>query len=514
MAGLEGTRLGPYEIIQRIGGGGVAEVYRAKQLSALGREAALKVIRPDYTGDPTFRARFLREATAISQLSHPNILPLLDFGEENGTLYLVMPLVHEGSLRDLLQRRGEALPGAEAMPLFAQLCNAVQYAHDQGIVHHDIKPQNILLQRGSHVLLSDFGIARDRFASHMTLAGAGPGAIEYMAPEQAVGQADARSDIYSLGVVLYQMLTGATPYSGSEPLHVLFNQTSEPMPDPRRYAPNLSTELVQALQIALAKEPQDRFVSAAAFRQAVQQASGIIKFPQAAGQAIWPGGPGAIPSASSETLATRPYQSGNAAPTGAPPAGPLVIPPVAERGWPGQPPQREAWHDAPTWAGQDDFWRHHEAGGGQPPGYDGPPPGGGGPPDDHDHRRGHGSLLVALIVALVLVIAVSSIAYGYFGLGWLRPSAGSSGGQPVTPSPTPTSQPTNTPTPTPTYPPPSPSPTTPEPSPSPSPSPGTPEPSPTTPSPGPSPSPPSSPESSPTPGPTTPSESPTPTTGS
>src|SRR5579885_2236243 len=225
MADMAGKRLGDYELIERIGGGGMAEVYRARQLTAFGREVALKVIRTDLSASDEFRARFLREAQAISRLSHPNILPLIEFGEERETLYLVMPLVREGTLRDLIRQREGALPLEEAVTLFLQLCSAVQYAHEQGIIHRDIKPQNVLLQQHTHVLLADFGIARDNAETRITREGAGLGTIEYMAPEQAIGQADKRSDIYSLGVVLYQLLTGVVPYSGSTPLQVLLKRT-------------------------------------------------------------------------------------------------------------------------------------------------------------------------------------------------------------------------------------------------------------------------------------------------
>src|SRR5215831_6913147 len=150
MTGLEGTRLGAYELIQRIGAGGMAEVYRARQLSAFGREVAIKVIRTEFVEDATFRTRFLREAHAISRLSHPNILPLIEFGDENGTLYLVMPWVREGTLRDFLRQYNGPLPLEVVIPLFVQLCDAVQYAHEEGIIHRDIKPQNVLLQRRAH----------------------------------------------------------------------------------------------------------------------------------------------------------------------------------------------------------------------------------------------------------------------------------------------------------------------------------------------------------------------------
>ncbi len=501
MAGLEGARFGSYELLQRLGGGSMAEVYRSRQLSAFGRDVALKVIHPGYSGDQEFRARFLREAQAIARLSHPHILPLIEAGEEHGMLYLVMPLVREGTLRDLLQRRG-ALPLQEALPLFTQLCSAVQYAHDEGVIHRDMKPQNILLQRGVHVLLTDFGIARDLLDTRVTLTAGGVGSAEYMAPEQAIGQASAQSDIYSLGVVLYQMLTGAVPFSGTNPLEVLLRRANDPLPDPRLYQPNLPIGIVQALQTALAKDPQQRFERAATFSQAARQTS----------------------FASLGNLTTR--RMPDAAPAGPPPVPPVIMPPAAGRGWGAQPTNGAAWPNAPTWPGQGSPRLQGGAGGGQPsgyggfppgssrppPGYAGPPagrggqpPGGEGWPDDERHRDGRRSLLIALIAALVLLIVLSSLAYGYFGLGW-RPDAGSAGGQPATPSPTATPTPTNTPTPTPTSPPPSPTPT------EPSPTPTEPQPSPS-PSPAPSPSPEPSPMPSPSPGPPSPAPSPSPTTG-
>ncbi|HLW02855.1 MAG TPA: protein kinase [Ktedonobacterales bacterium] len=272
MAGLEGTRLGDYELVESIGSGGMAEVYRARQLTAFNREVAVKVVRSGFSQQEEFRARFLREAQAISRLSHPNILPLIEFGEENQTLYLVMPLVREGTLRDLIKQRQGPLASEEALPLFTQLCNAVHHAHTQGFVHRDIKPQNVLLQQHTHVLLADFGIVRGRAETAITATGVGVGSAEYMAPEQAVGQADTRSDIYSLGVVLYQMLTGAVPYSGSTPLQVLLKHTTAPLPDPRTLNPGLSLGIVHVLQTAMAKDPDERFQSAQALARAVQQA--------------------------------------------------------------------------------------------------------------------------------------------------------------------------------------------------------------------------------------------------
>jgi len=331
MAGFEGTRLGDYELVERIGSGGMAEVYRARQLTAFGREVAIKVIRPGFSEREEFRARFLREAQAISRLSHPNILPLIEFGEENQTLYLVMPLVREGTLRDLIKQHAGPLPLDEALPLFIQLCKAVHYAHTQGIIHRDLKPQNVLLQQGAHVLLADFGIARDRAATSMTATGAGVGSVEYMAPEQALGQVDTRSDIYSLGVVLYQMLTGVVPYSGSTPLQVLMKLTNDPIPDPRTLNPALSPRMVQALQTTLAKDPSARFQSAQALGRVVQQLqSEDALSPLRPSAPVWPppSGPVIRPPAG-EPFSTNPASSY---------AGPSARP------WPGMAPPSGSVH--------------------------------------------------------------------------------------------------------------------------------------------------------------------------
>ena len=271
MADLAGRRLGNYELVERVGSGGMAEVYRARQLTAFGRDVAIKVIHPQFSSDETFRARFLREAQAISRLSHPNILPLIEFGEENETLYLVMPLIPDGTLRDLLKQQQGPLPLQESLPLFTQLCAAVQAAHEQGIIHRDIKPQNVLLQQ-RHVLLSDFGVARDQRGQHITSVGAGLGTAEYMAPEQAIGHADRRSDIYSLGIVLYLLLTGLLPYQGNTPLELVVKHSNEPPPDPRRLNPALPGQIVAVIETALAKNPDQRFQSAQALSRATQQA--------------------------------------------------------------------------------------------------------------------------------------------------------------------------------------------------------------------------------------------------
>jgi len=261
MAGFEGTRLGAYELIHRTGSGGMAEVYCARQLTALNREVAVKVIRTGFAEDISFRERFLRAVQAITRLSPPHILPLIESGEEKGVLYLVMPIA----------LRNEPLPSKEAIPLFAQLCKTVHYAHEGGIIHRDIKPQNVLLQSRTHVLPGDFGIARDLAKTNMTSTGAGVGIAEYMAPEQARGCTDMRGYIYGLGVVLFQLLTWRVPNRGNTPLQFFMQHTYEPLPDPRHIHTHLPADRVPVLQKALAKDPHRRFRSAQELARAIQE---------------------------------------------------------------------------------------------------------------------------------------------------------------------------------------------------------------------------------------------------
>jgi TolB-like protein len=268
-----GTRLGAYEIVRELGRGGTAAVYLAGDQKH-GRQVAIKVPHAALASllGPE---RFLREIQIAAQLQHPNILPLHDSGEADGLLYYVMPYVEGESLRQRLEREGQ-LPIDDALSIARQVADALAYAHGHGVVHRDIKPENILLG-GGHALVADFGIARAiTMAGGERLHETGPlGTAAYMSPEQAAADPhlDGRSDIYSLGCVLYEMLVGEPPFTGINSQNVLLQHMQASIPDPLVARPTMSAELKQVILTALAKVPGDRFATAAAFLAALEGAS-------------------------------------------------------------------------------------------------------------------------------------------------------------------------------------------------------------------------------------------------
>ena len=258
---LLGKKLGQYEILAEIGHGGMATVYRGYQTS-LNRSVAVKVLAGELARDAGFRERFAREAHAVAQLAHPNILPVYDFGEdpETGVVYFVTQLVEGGTLA---ARMSAPLPPNEAARIVAQLARALDYAHACGIVHRDVKPANVLMTRDGHPLLSDFGIAKIVAETKLTQTGTSMGTPEYMSPEQAQGlPVDHRSDIYSLGVMLYALLSATLPFQADTPVALLHQHAYEPPPPLRERAPGVSKSLEKIVMRALAKDPNERFATA------------------------------------------------------------------------------------------------------------------------------------------------------------------------------------------------------------------------------------------------------------
>lgn len=264
-----GQILGPYRIVERLTSGGMAKVYRALQPST-GREVALKVL-PAVSGTDA-ALRFKREAQVLGGLQHPHILPLIDAGEEGVNHYLVMPLLRSGDLASRLARAGGALPLAETRRLLLQLAEALDYAHARGIIHRDLKPANVLLDERGNALLSDFGIALPRGAERLTMVGYALGTPEYLAPEQASGDTDERSDLYSLGVIAYQLATGRLPFSAFGATNWVRAHREDPVPSLRGVQADVPEALERVILKALQKDPAKRWQTAADFAVALRAA--------------------------------------------------------------------------------------------------------------------------------------------------------------------------------------------------------------------------------------------------
>ena len=262
MSNLEGVVLSDYLLVQCIGKGGVADVYRAQQQREDKREVAIKVFRPSYAERAAFRDYFMLEAEKIGQFDHPNILPFLEYGEGEDLLYLVTPFVTTGTLGDLLARVGGRLSALQVLPIVQQVCSAIHYAHNQNVVHGNLKPANVFVAADGHMLLSDFGIARGYDDSQQSLTRVGWGSAEYAAPEQSLGILHPSSDIYAIGVLLFRLLTGVPPFSGQTPIEVLLKHVRQTPPAARELVPTISEHVEQVLRTALQKRAEDRFASA------------------------------------------------------------------------------------------------------------------------------------------------------------------------------------------------------------------------------------------------------------
>jgi beta-lactam-binding protein with PASTA domain len=260
-----------YEIGGVLGRGGMAEVHRGRDLR-LGREVAVKVLRSDLARDPSFQVRFRREAQASASLNHPAIVAVYDTGEDRTALgatpYIVMEYVEGETLRDVLRREGP-LPSERAMSLAADICGALDFSHRNGIVHRDVKPGNVMITPQGSVKVMDFGIARavSDSAATMTSTAAVIGTAQYLSPEQARGEGvDARSDVYSMGCLLYELVTGAPPFTGDSPVAVAYQHVREDPKLPSSINPRVPAELDAILLKAMSKNPANRYQSAADMR--------------------------------------------------------------------------------------------------------------------------------------------------------------------------------------------------------------------------------------------------------
>jgi len=292
---LTGTRLGQYEVVERLGGGGMAVVYRAVQ-QPLGREVALKALSSELFQDDGFVKRFETEAKTLAKLDHPNILPIYDFELNEGVAYLTMPLIRGGTLRDILNRG--PLDTVTTWRYLREIGDGLQHAHDAGIVHRDLKPTNVLIHADGRAMLADFGLARGAGQpTHLTTIGLAIGTPGYMAPEQVMGHdVDKRADIYAMGVLCFEMLTGRLPFIGSNRMEVAYSTVNAPIPSAVKLNAALPDELDQLLAKVLAKDP-------AARPQSVKDLlSEMARLPQRRQAAA----PAAAPIANAPTVQPRP----------------------------------------------------------------------------------------------------------------------------------------------------------------------------------------------------------------
>ncbi len=275
MFNLTGKTLGKYRLVEKVGQGGMAQVYRAHQ-PELDRYVAIKILHPHLTNDEAFAARFQREARAVAALEHPHIIRVYDFDADEELAFLVMEHLDGVSLRLLLHDldcEDELMALEEVERIVAALADALDYAHRQGVVHRDLKPSNVLITSSGRPVLTDFGIAHMVDSTVITESGGTLGTPAYMSPEQGQGErGDARSDIYALGVLLYQLCTGRVPFDADTPYAVILKHITAPLPSPRSLRPDLPRAVEKVILKALAKDPEDRYQTASDLGRALRVA--------------------------------------------------------------------------------------------------------------------------------------------------------------------------------------------------------------------------------------------------
>ncbi|MBN2392522.1 MAG: protein kinase [Anaerolineae bacterium] len=329
-----GKTLGNYRLIEQIGQGGMATVFKAYQPS-MDRYVAVKILPSHFTQDATFVARFTQEARVLARLEHPHILPVYDYGEQEGITYLVMRYIEAGTLHDLIAQQG-TLSLREITRLMGQVGRALGYAHDQGVIHRDIKPSNVLIDPQGNAFLTDFGIAKIvAGTANFTGTGAVIGTPAYMAPEQGLGKPlDARCDIYALGVMLYEMVTGQVPFDAETPLAVMMKHVYDPLPLPRFFRPDIPEVIERVILKALAKMPEDRFQTALEMVETLERA--VDGLPTEVVLPPIPGGPTAViptppPSPPAEVPAVSARVPTPVPPSPSSPAPEATTEPVPER---------------------------------------------------------------------------------------------------------------------------------------------------------------------------------------
>src|SRR5215208_8449271 len=264
---------GRYRIIRRLGSGGMADVYCAED-TQLGREVALKLLYRRFAEDAEFVERFRREASSAAGLQHPNVVQVFDRGEWDGTYYIAMEYLEGRSLKQVVRQDGPLDPD-RAIDLVLQILKAARFAHRRGVVHRDIKPHNVIVDDEGRAKVTDFGIARAG-ASDMTETGSIMGTAQYLSPEQAQGHpVDARSDLYSIGVVLYELVTGRVPFDAESAVTIALKQVSEEPVPPSAFNPAVSEQLEDVVMRSLQKDPANRFADADEFIRGLEQVRGI-----------------------------------------------------------------------------------------------------------------------------------------------------------------------------------------------------------------------------------------------